>query len=366
MPPFFFGILPSNRLDRGRAIRLPLSPLAMSEPLPPAHNSRPWWVWGNILGLDAVVTALVWLPLFAHSAGARIRAHGFPIAPEFLLLGCCVWFVYAADRLLDGSMRGGPRAERHVFARRHWLWLVAAMLAAAGVSGWLLGWQVSEIVLLWGLKFAVILVVYFIITWLSRLSWPGLTAAGGFGGLMAMAYVQNAPGMVWAQVWRGMMAGFLITVIIQSVRNPAAPAPWTLPRKLLGGLLFASGTALIPYAMVERWPQLASDSTVLLFGTVCALNSLGIRLWERPDTDMEHTMLHALYPWMTLAAGIGAMMEWRVADPWSRPLLLACGITAVLLLILHRMNHLSPAVRRALADAAIIVPGAAMLVFALP
>jgi hypothetical protein len=211
------------------------------------------------------------------------------------------------------------------------------------------------------LKLSVVVACYFGVTWLSRQSWAGIMAAGGLAGLMALGLLQDPGGMVWLKMWRAVMAGFLIAITFLCVRHPGAPAPWALPRKLMGGLLFAAGTALTPYARIERWPQLLTDSTVLLFGMVCMLNSLLIHLRERTPGDFEHSILRALYPWMALTVAAGAAMESRIADQWSRPLLLAAGMAALLLLVLHRLRRLSPDVIRILADAAVIVPAAVML-----
>lgn len=330
----------------------------MSAPSPPPSPPRPWWLWGHVLGLDAVLAALAWLPLLAQSVSVKLHARGgFPFAPEYLLLGCAVWIVYVADRMLDGRMHNGPRRERHVFAALHWKVLVVALLAAAGVCEWLLGWHVREIVLRWGLKFSAVVAIYFTLTWLSRQAWAGAVASGGLAGLLALGFLQNATGMVWPQMWRGAVAGFLITVVVFTLRHPAAPAQWALPRKIFGGLLFAAGVALIPYAHSERWPQLVTDSPVLLLGLVCALNSLGIWLWENGAADYERRLLTALYPWMLLTAVAGAGMEYFTSNAMLQPPFLACGLAALLLLALHSLRgKLSAGLLRTLADAAVILP----------
>jgi hypothetical protein len=336
----------------------------MTESSAAPHPRRPWWTGGHLLGLEAVVAALVWMPLFAMVAGVRLRSGTLPIPPEYLLLGCAVWFVYTADRLLDGLMHRGPREARHLFAVRCWPLNSVAMVGAAAVCTWLLGWHTREIVLDWGLRFSAAVLVYFVVTWASRQPWCGLTFAGGMAGLLVLSLMQNAGQMVWPQAWRGVIAGFLLTIVCLAVRHPGMPAPWTLPRKLFGGLLFATGTALVPYAHSERWPQLLSDSTVLLFGAVCALNSLSIRLGERQAPTLEDSLLAKLQPWMLLTVAAGAGMEFSAADKWSRPLFMAEGAAALLLLALHLMRHrCTPDRFRLLADAAVILPGAAVLLW---
>lgn len=303
------------------------------------------------------------MPLFARATAVKLRPGPLPFPAEYVLLACAVWCIYTADRILDGIMHGGPRAERHTFAARQWVWLSLAMLVCTGVSAWLLLWHVQEIILLWGLKLSGVVLCYFTITWLSRQRWAGITAAGGLAGLLALGLLQDPGGMVLLKMWRAVMAGFLITITFLCVRHPTAPAPWALPRKLLGGLLFATGTALAPYARVERWPLLLTDSTVLLFGMVCMLNSLAIHLRERPSGDFEHSILNSLYPWMALTVIAGAIMESVEANHWARPVLLAAGVAALLLLVLHLLRRrMTPEALRILADAAVIVPPAVMLI----
>jgi len=305
-----------------------------------------------VLGLDAVLTALCWMPVFARATGARLDR------VEYIVLGCAVWCIYAVDRFMDGRMAGGMRGERHHFAVRRWALLLAVIILAAGASGWMLLFEVREIVARWGVKFAVAVVFYFAVTWFSRRDWTGLAGAGGLGGLIAIGLMQGAgTGDLWMQLWRGVFAGFLVTVVYLSVRRAGAPAPWTLPRKLLGGWLFAAGTALTPYAHLERWPHLILDGQVVLFGIICGLNSLGIRLWEKERDDFESTLLERLYPWMLLTAAAGAGMEWSAAHTSARPLFIACWTASLLLLLLHlTRGRTSVSVRRALADAAMIVP----------
>ena len=117
--------------------------------------------------------------------------------------------------------------------------------------------------------------------------------------------------------------------------------------------------------MVEA-AQLLTGNIVLLFGVVCGLNSLGIRLWETEKPDTEHTLLGKLYPGMLLVAAAGAGTEWLVADKWSRPLLAGCGIAAILLFVTHLLrNRIRPTLRPFFAYAAMIVSAGAMLVFPL-
>ena len=59
----------------------------------------PWYLWPNLLGLDAVAVSVVWLWCFAVSEGVPLENQ--ILRPIYLVLGLVVWLVYTADRLLD-------------------------------------------------------------------------------------------------------------------------------------------------------------------------------------------------------------------------------------------------------------------------
>ncbi len=88
---------------------------------------RPWWLWPNLLSLDAVVIAVLWQVFLARTVA--------PVAlASTVVLGLSVWLVYTADRLRDtwGPPRG-DESPRHSFARQYRGPLLAAM-AAVGAA----------------------------------------------------------------------------------------------------------------------------------------------------------------------------------------------------------------------------------------
>lgn len=77
----------------------------------------PWWLWPNLLSLDAPLVALGWAWMFS-------KAWGVVSVPYQLwgVLGVAVWAVYALDRIIDARGAGeenGGLAERHFFHQRH-------------------------------------------------------------------------------------------------------------------------------------------------------------------------------------------------------------------------------------------------------
>ena len=94
-------------------------------------DDRPWWLWPNLLGLDAPVVALVWQQFLADVAGVHV-----PLAAG-AVLGLVVWGVYLGDRWLD-ARHGSHITDRHRFAARHpfaiALCAAIALAAAAIIS----------------------------------------------------------------------------------------------------------------------------------------------------------------------------------------------------------------------------------------
>jgi hypothetical protein len=342
----------------------------MSEPSAPQQNRRPWWVWVNVLGLDAVAATLVWMRLFAWSCRARMAWE------EYAVLGGAVWILYMADRMMDGWMRQGPREERHVFASRHWRVLVPAMLAVGGACAWLLLYRVPESVLSAGWKLGAGVAGYFVLTLVIRKNLAGLTGGLAACGCMAVALMQGnlmriddgtGAGDIWPHLWRGALAGVLLTIVLVTVRRPGAPAPWLLPRKLMGGWLFAMGTALAPFCHREMYYELLFSPPVLTFGAVCAVNSLGIRMAETPAEErgrFDYALMQRLEPWVLIIVAVGALTEWHATYAIARPLHGAAAVAALLLTALHFLRgRISVPAQRALADAAVILPAAVVVLF---
>lgn len=346
-----------------------------SAPLNP--NRLPWWRWPNLLALDAVAVALVWLEVFGKMSGARVTM------VEYVALGVAVWGIYGADRLMDSRLPPDEesRHERHWFAARHVAWLAPLALALAGTVGWWSLHAMRQHVLMAGVQLAVGVGCYFAILAASRwrlTSLPVLLVVAPvmIGLLLFPLMIQSLPvtmqggggeDALIVQWWRLGGAGVLMLVIYHAMRNQGGEGrpPWTLLRKIMGGFLFARGVALAPLMHFETGPQAIWSAPVMLFGGACALNSLGIRLWEHRDAGgPEGQRLQGRYPWLVLIIGGGALTEAVMADAWTRPVLGAVAACSGLLLILNLLRSRLPApLLLALADAAVLVSGLGALLF---
>ena len=331
-------------------------------------NERPSGVrqgllWINMLGLDAVAVAMVWLAVFSAEHHARMRWE------NYATLAAGVWCFYILDRVMDG-FAGHVGRPRHQMARRSVGWLLPLLLLAAAGGIYLGLYRIRQTVMETGLMLALFSMASLAISWLSRKAWPGKTGAMVLGGALTVGLMQGvAGGAFFAGAWRAVTGGLLFTVLWMSLRMDAAPAPWTLPRKMLTGWIFAMGVALAPVVHVSSPMNLPRDSVVLLFAAVCTLNTLGICLWERSSPmrpqggpDIETALLTRLYPVLAAVVCGGAAIEWVVADRLARPPVMACGAAACCFGIIHFLRARIPACYfPILADGILIICGLAAL-----
>jgi hypothetical protein len=211
----------------------------------PAEPGRPpWWLWPNLLSLDAPLVAVVWQRFLAREYGASVTP------ATTVVLAAAVWLVYAADRRLDARRTPQPdtATDRHHFAARHGrAFDVLLLVTAAGV-------------------FALA------VTALPRPIWTaGLGLAAVLAGYFALTHVGP---------------GALIRVT----------------KEVLVGVVFAAGAALPVWA--ER-PEAVAEwgPAVGLFAALCTYNCLLIDAWEggagrarwRPALGLVLTAAGALF-----------------------------------------------------------------------
>lgn len=93
------------------------------------NESRPWWLWPNLLALDAPAVAVTWQMFLASRAGVAL-----PLTVS-VVLGLVVWGVYLADRGLD-ARNGADALDRHRIAGHNpivWATAAVAVLLCAAV-----------------------------------------------------------------------------------------------------------------------------------------------------------------------------------------------------------------------------------------
>lgn len=273
----------------------------------PAVHRKPLWLYPNLLSLDAPLVAVAWLHVFARTWRQYLPWQ------FYASLGLAVWAIYAADRLLDVSLRGDadPRHEaRHEFHRRHRKAFVIALVVAVVLT-------------------------------------------------TAMV-VATMPTTIYYHILLGgvLVAGFFGLSMLSSQSPDEVPHL----KNILAGATFAFGTAMC--AHIYRGYgiyDLVTSREFLSFAILCVLNVSAIDLWEHASrsADIEIKASDELALTLPLTLLGGAALGFAVMDGNQsvRPFYYAILTGAALLYALNRSrSRFSIEALRALADVALLVP----------
>lgn len=287
----------------------------------------PFWLWPNLLSLDAPLVAVAWLFMFARAW--RVDFHPWH---AYAALGLTVWIIYVVDRLLDVKMRDPEDPSlglRHYYHAKHWKVFTAGVAVAIASVLWLT---------LKYLPFEVI-----------RYSIPIVVLVGCF---------------------------FALVILVPTSRE----IPYL--RNILAGMVFGMGTALAAHIYVATEPfwEMMKSREVISFGVLCVLNISAIHLWEHSrrsdDPEVRATdelsltlpliLLGAAALWFAYRDNPGifeATIEGR--GSLTRPFFYGILISAALLQVINRTrDRFSMDALRSLADAAMIAPLPVFLVIA--
>jgi len=283
----------------------------------PTPSRRPYWLYPNLLSLDAPLVAVAWMILFAKTW----RVNYLPWV-AYVALALVVWLIYVGDRLLDGSLRDGKSRKleaRHEFHKAHVKWF-RAMAVIAGMA-------------------SLILVLMFLpMTIFNYLLIGGVLVAGFFS--------------------------------LSLFGNPDAnDIPYA--KNVLAGVAFAYGTSMVAHVYL---PGMSIQSLVfsrefICFAVLCVLNISAIDLWEHANQsgDLE-TMASdelALTLPLTLLGAASLVFALLNHEQSNRPFFYAILTGAALLQILNRTrSRFSMEALRVLADVALIAP--TLVFFAFP
>lgn len=268
----------------------------------------PWWLWWNILSLDAPAVAVVWALLFAHASHVNLRL------VDALLLSLAVWVIYTGDRLLDGTVAPlrTPLQQRHLSCARHRKVFIFLLVSAIVAILWLLA---------------------------------------------------NRP--TKTEDWAGIKLGAIVAVYMLGIHAGSGFLARIIPKEIAVGVLFAAGTTLPVWS---RYVGFSADFCfcLLLFAALCSLNCLSIERWEsHPSTGGVEIPQQPFVAWgsahlnaIAITLALFALLPIVIfhARGTYFPEYLAILVAALLLYLLNLNSRLfSPPALRVLADAALVL-----------
>ncbi|MCX6867770.1 MAG: hypothetical protein NTV46_16440 [Verrucomicrobia bacterium] len=274
-----------------------------------AEHRKPFWLYPNLLSMDAPWIAVAWLYLFAKTW--RLAYHPWE---AYLTLGLAVWVICVATRLLDVSLRGDASATlgfRHQFYRDHRRTFSIGVVVAVVLT---LGLVVTKMPM----------------TIYRHLLLGGVMVAGFFG--LSMLSSQEASEVSFAKT-------------------------------MLAGVTFAFGTAMM--AHLYRWEygiyDMIFSREFVCFAVLCILNISAIDLWEHAfrSANMEIKAADELTLTLPLTLLGGCSLVFALLDnaQSTRPFFYAVLTGTALLYILNRnRSQYSLDTLRVLADVALLVP----------
>ncbi len=269
-----------------------------------------WWLWPNVLSLDAPLIAVLWEMLFARCYDARVR----PIAVATMALW--VWLIYASDRLLDGldsTESATGETPRHRFYR----------VNRAAIVPWL---------------------------------------AGGF----VIALLLTASQLRFRLLAYGIPMGILVSGYFLIVHRGPRARQSLWPKELAVAVLFAAGTLLPVWANLPASATRLAVPAILLAG-ILWMNAVGIERWEA-RLNAASQLCHRSGPTKLLANHLGAAALAIVAasillisSSWMStrelPLYLSIIVSASALAGVDQLRDLfGRNALRVLADAALLTP----------
>ena len=243
--------------------------------LPATKDSPvPWWLWPQVLSLDAPVVIVLWQAALAHTH----RMH-LPAAFSWGL-GLVTWFVYVLDRTADaisGRLRR-PTSARHAFYFQHRKAVLGVVLPLTCLAMAWLALTQMPIGLLWqGLGLAMLGAFYlahFSARRASPLHWLFMLLATLFGLVLIAGLPMPDPIKV-------LMSGTLVGVMLIAARR-RFDSRWRsiLPKEVPAALLIALGCA----AGVHFWSPEDHSLVCIEVKLMCCLfliNLLGIRAYGK-------------------------------------------------------------------------------------
>lgn len=325
----------------------------------------PWWLWPNVLSLDAPLVAVLW-------QAALAKAHKVAVMPALhITLFLAVWLIYIVDRVLDGfSMKDAARiSARHAFYQRNrWLCLLFVIPSGSAMLLLLALTAIPEAILWRGVALGFVVALY-LLHYAAR-GHRGIYLAGNLlacavGGFVLWVLPMPVP-------YKLLYSTVLLALLILAIAGHADLGLRLLPKELLCGFIFAVGCSMSVHFFTgdahAAWFSWESSLLALLV----ALNCIAISCYER-DTDAHNdpnaitrTWPHIAQVYPTLLLTVALLAGFALVRRLPLELLLysaAVLLSTLLLGVVHHLaKRLTPELAHVLADAAVVLPMALVLV----
>ena len=332
--------------------------------LPATKDSPvPWWLWPQVLSLDAPVVIVLWQAALAHTH----RIH-LPAAFSWGL-GLVTWFVYVLDRTADaisGRLRR-PTSARHAFYFQHRKAVLGVVLPLTCLAMAWLALTQMPIGLLWqGLGLAMLGAFYlahFSARRASPLHWLFMLLATLFGLVLIAGLPMPDPIKV-------LMSGTLVGVMLIAARR-RFDSRWRsiLPKEVPAALLIALGCA----AGVHFWSPEDHSLVCIEVKLMCCLfliNLLGIassehmaKLHADPASllQMQPALIGNHFWLVTAVIGWSGWVALTAILGRQAPGIAATAVVVAIGAALHGALHLfvrrlRPELYHLLADVTLIIP----------
>jgi hypothetical protein len=358
-------------------------------------KSMPFWLWPNVLSLDAPLVAVSWVWLLKESLGVRFFEES-----AVWVLAAVVWCVYVLDRILDvwTGKKSPTDSHRHAFSWTFRFPLLVAVSAISSYSVYFTLFHLPVTMLTAGVAILALTVLYLGSICLK---------------LCKIGFVQAIPSVIFAlicgfytidklhvvvEIGWAILCGLFMTLGVLRVCSYLSDIHVPYGKNLAASFIFALGVAIParlyqfndPSVILEAvYPLIDGDKNLFFrffdvfynsgvvigrhifavlstietvtFGLLCMLNISAIDLWEEAKKSNDpadkatnemilSTGLIGLLLVSILYIFLGATDE---AKPYFYAIMAACAI-------LHIVNRagtkLSLDAQRVLADIALLTP----------
>lgn len=329
---------------------------------PQASSSIPWWLWLNVLSLDAPVVAVLWQWALAQAYGVQMD----PI--NYSTLGLVVWLIYVLDRVLDtrSCAENQPFTARHAFYQRHsrfYIWVVIPVVAVFLMYRVFTSLPATVMWRGFGLSF---LVGLYLLLFAARGHRTIFILGSVFASFLGGAILFLLPLSVPYKIAYGVM---LLALLHHSVRGSKNNPIRLLPKELFGGYLFAVGCSMSVHFYTLDTEADAFSMVTFMLGMLCTLNCIGIACYEK-ESDRDSQAITQVWPkvgqfYPALLLALASLVFFEMGKGLSDGIFyyhMAILIGVALLGAVHFLSkRISSELAHVLADVALMLPVLVML-----